>query len=355
MRHAAGLVAIAGIGCALLSASAQGGDLPVAPLAWDSAALDGMVRATAAYQRLVNAKSWPTVPDGPSMRPDMIDARVPVLRRRLAATGDMPPGTAAGAGDRVDPALVAAVGRFQSRHGLIVDGIAGRRTVELMNVAAAERARQLMVNDDRLRALARTLPATGVVVNVPAATAQLMVGGRVALTSRVIVGERTRPTPLLESAIGAIVLNPGPLGGIEFTVPDDPHMSLQGVPSRRPFLRPDRALSDGCIRIERAFDLALRLLAGNSDWTAESLRAAIDTGHRQTVMLARPVPIRTVYVTAWVAADGTAQFRPDIYGRDAAGSAGRPEAKSSPVPACSIAPPPSSERGTIPHAPHVPG
>ena len=403
MRNAARLIAIAGVVCAPLgSAPARGDELPVVPLSWNSAALDGMVRATAAYQRLKSAGGWPTVPDGPSMRPDMTDPRVPVLRQRLAATGDMSKSDAAATGDMVDPAVVAAVKRFQSRHGLVVDGIAGRRTVAVMNVPVADRAAQLMVNDDRLRALSRTLPATGVVVNIPAATAQLMVDGRVALASRVIVGQSGWPTPLIESTIGEIVLNPfwnvptriarrellpkivaepayltanhmrvlggpngaaemppsavdwahflqrgyrlrqdpgpdNPLGQLKFMFPNKYDVYLHDTPSRRSFERPDRALSHGCIRIERAFDLAVRLFAGDPAWTTESLRAAIDTGHTQSLKLVHPIPIHTVYVSAWVAGDGSVQFRPDVYRRDAAAT-NRAAARASVISACGSEP-----------------
>ena len=142
MRNVAGLIAVVSVTCALgLSPTpARCDELPAVPLAWDSAALDGMVRAIADHQRLVGAGGWATVPDGPSMRPEMTDARVPGLRRRLAASGDLSKADAAAIGDRVDPAVVAAVGRFQSRHGLVVDGIAGRKTVETMNVSVADRA-----------------------------------------------------------------------------------------------------------------------------------------------------------------------------------------------------------------------
>ena len=401
MRNAAGLIAVVGVACALglLSVPARSDELPAVPLAWDSAALDGMVRAIADHQRLAGAGGWPTVADGPSMRPEMTDARVPGLRKRLAASGDMPKADAAATGDRVDPAVVAAVGRFQARHGLVADGIAGRKTVETMNVSAADRATQLMVNYDRLRVLARSLPATGLVVNIPAATVQLMVDGRVALTSRVIVGQRGWPTPLLEGTIGEVELNPywnvptriarlellpkivaqpaylaannmrvlggpngaaeispasvdwarflqlgyrlrqdpgrdNPLGTIKFVFPNRYEVFLHDTPSRRSFERPDRTLSHGCIRVERAFDLGVQLLAADPAWTATSLRAAIDTGRTQQVKLARPMPIRTVYVSAWVAADGTVQFRHDAYGRDAAEAAGRAAAATAVASAC---------------------
>lgn len=409
MHDAARLIAIAGIACALLApAPARSDDLPVVPLSWNSAALDGMVRANAAYQRLLSAGGWPTVPDGPSMRPDMTDPRVPVLRQRLAATGDMSKSDAAATGDTVDPAVVAAVKRFQARHGLVVDGIAGRRTVAVMNVPVAERAAQLMVNDDRLRALARTLPATGIVVNIPAATAQLMIDGHVALTSRVIVGQPGWPTPLLESRIEGIVLNPywnvptriarreilpkiatepaylaanhmrvlggpngaaeippssvdwtqffqrgyrlrqdpgpdNPLGQLKFMFPNKYDVYLHDTPSRRSFERSDRALSHGCIRIDRAFDLAVRLLADDPAWTPDALRAVIDSGDTRSLKLVRPMPIRTVYITAWVAAGGSIQFRPDIYRRDAAAAAKKAAAKPKLISACGpVLPPPST-------------
>jgi murein L,D-transpeptidase YcbB/YkuD len=322
------------------------------------------------------------------MRPDWVDARVPALRRRLSATGDLPAAEAR-TGDVVDPATVAAVSRFQARHGLATDGIAGRRTVQTMNVSAADRVAQIMVNYDRLRALARTLPPTGVIINIPAATLQLMVDSRIVLTSRIIVGRPSWPTPLLESAIGQIELNPywnvppriarlellpriarepaylaandmrvlggpggegetapaavdwsrflalgyrlrqdpgprNPLGAIKFSFPNGHAVYLHDTPDRRLFELPDRALSHGCMRVERAFDLAVALLAADPAWNAETLRAAIATGRHSVLKLARRMPVRTVYVTAWPGPDGAMQFRPDIYARDAREAADRP-------------------------------
>lgn len=387
MRKCAGLMAIWGcVGVlAAVSSIARAQDLPAVPLAWESSALDRMVGAIAEYQRLAEGGGWPQIPaSSSSMRPNWVDPRVGALRQRLVATGDLPAAEAA-TGTTVDPATVAAVGRFQKRHGLTADGIAGRRTVEIMNVPVADRAAQLMVNYDRLRALARALPATGIVVNIPAATLQLMVDGRVVLASRVVVGRRNWQTPLLQGTIEEIELNPywtvppriaraeilpkiaadrgylaanamrvmggsgevgadtvdwsrfaalgyrlrqdpganNPLGAIKFVFPNPYAVYLHDTPAKQVFARPDRAVSHGCIRVERAFDLALQLLAGDPAWSASALRDAVDSVRNRHVRLARPIPIRTVYLTAWPAPDGTVHFRGDVYDRDAAEAARR--------------------------------
>ena len=54
-------------------------------------------------------------------------------------------------GDIYNGELVAAVKRFQARHGLGVDGIVGDNTVAQLNVSAAERVRQLELNMERRR------------------------------------------------------------------------------------------------------------------------------------------------------------------------------------------------------------
>lgn len=58
------------------------------------------------------------------------------------------------------------------------------------------------------------------------------------------------------------------------------------------------------------------LLLGDSTWTAAALDSAVALGTEQPVPLARPVPVFVLYWTAWIAEEGTLQFRPDVYGRD---------------------------------------
>lgn len=64
--------------------------------------------------------------------------------------------------------------------------------------------------------------------------------------------------------------------------------------------------------------LARALLARTDGWNADRTDSAVASGRTVHARLAEPVPVRLVYRTAGVDADGTLQLRPDIYGRDAA-------------------------------------
>jgi murein L,D-transpeptidase YcbB/YkuD len=112
---------------------------------------------------------------------------------------------------------------------------------------------------------------------------------------------------------------PGPrnaLGRIKFMLPNSFDVYLHDTPSRGLFSRPMRAYSSGCVRLENPLDLAFKLLEANGSWTRERLSDLVASGETQVISLRRPVPVHLAYLTAWRGADGTANFRNDIYGRD---------------------------------------
>ena len=53
-----------------------------------------------------------------------------------------------------------------------------------------------------------------------------------------------------------------------------------------------------------------------SDWTREKILEAIMSGETKVIRILHPIPVHVLYSTAWVDADGTVQFREDLYGRD---------------------------------------
>ena len=114
---------------------------------------------------------------------------------------------------------------------------------------------------------------------------------------------------------------PGPqntLGLVKFMFPNRYDVYLHDTPARELFARPRRDFSHGCIRVEKAADLAAFLLAGMPEWTPEAIRAAMDGGRTFQVDLPEPVPIFIYYTTAIARRDGTVEFFDDIYGLDAA-------------------------------------
>jgi murein L,D-transpeptidase YcbB/YkuD len=162
--------------------------------------------ALARYRAIADAGGWRQVERGAALELGASGPRVAALRARLAATGDIGPDTTAGAD--FDATLDAAVRRFQDRHGLVVDGVVGRRTLAALNVDVAWRIDQLRVNLERVRWVAQDLAGDYLVVDIAGFAARLVLDGRLAWSSRVVVGRPYRRTPVFRATLDHLVLNP---------------------------------------------------------------------------------------------------------------------------------------------------
>jgi len=112
---------------------------------------------------------------------------------------------------------------------------------------------------------------------------------------------------------------PGPanaLGRLKFMFPNRFNVYLHDTPSRELFARTSRDFSSGCIRLEKPIELAEYLLRDDPAWPRHNILEAANGRVEQTVRLPKSVPIHLLYWTAWVAEDGSIQFRNDVYGRD---------------------------------------
>lgn len=326
------------------------------------------------------AGDWPKVPTGPTIRPNDSNDRVPAVRRRLEATGEL----ANGLGDSAvyDDTLQAAVVLFQRRHGLTDDGLLGPQTVAAMNVPAAQRARQVALNMERWRWLPPRLEDQHILVNVPGAWLEVVDKGQVVMSMRAIVGDPDHPTPALRARMVSLVLNPiwrvpasiatqeilpqlkknpGYLvaNDLELVSPSFPPGSpeSQGVGiswdrmTTMPWPVRQRAGSDNALgrikfnlpndddiylhdtpnhklfaRTNRALshgcvrvehaDELALYLLRDKGWTEEKLDEELATGDTKSVALPKSLPVWLLYFTAWVDADGVLQFRDDLYDRD---------------------------------------
>ncbi len=330
--------------------------------------------AVAAYRAQAAEAEWPPVPAGPPLRRGAPDARVALLRARLAASGDVQEesGGEGAAGEGApqtaavfDPAVERAVRRFQGRHGLEVTGIVDEATLAALNVPIGRRVRQMELNMERWRWLPADLGARHIEVNVPDYSLKVIENGRSVLAMRVVVGKDQSRTPAFSDTMTFVELNPywhippsilreeilpelasdpgylerhdmevvseggeelrvrqrpgpeNPLGQIKFMFPNDFNIYLHDTPAGHLFTRTERTFSHGCIRIEQPMALADYLFRGDPKWSHAALAAAIASGENRRIDLPRPLPVHILYWTAWVDKDGTLQFRDDVYGHDA--------------------------------------
>jgi len=163
--------------------------------------------ALARYRQFAERGGWPDLPAGPKLEPGAEHAQVHVLRARLKVEGDLP-ALALSFGARYDRALVAAVQRFQQRHGLRPDGIIGARTRAALNLPAAERAAQLRRAMERLRWLPRALGEHYVLVNTAGFELTVIEHGQTVLAMRTINGTPDQATPSFTATLQTLVINP---------------------------------------------------------------------------------------------------------------------------------------------------
>jgi L,D-transpeptidase YcbB len=328
-------------------------DVPVDPAFWRLRA------AIADYRAMAVRGGWPQVPEGPKLTLGDSGVRIEALRERLAASGDLDPAVAAATA--FDDVLDAAVRRFQRRHGLAEDGVVGKATLAALNLPIAARIQSLSINLARLLDPPREWGQRYIAVNAAAASYRLIDDGATIFERRAIVGRRSWPTPRMDGIMTALEFNPywnvppriarlelwpkihsdpgylarndmrlvngqirqepgpkNPLGVVKFIFPNPYDVYLHDTNNHSLFDRTDRFLSHGCIRIPNARDLAAYLLRADPSWTSDRVTEAIESKRNLKVELPRPIAVHLVYDTAWVEADGTVQFRNDVYGWDAA-------------------------------------
>jgi murein L,D-transpeptidase YcbB/YkuD len=209
---------------------------------------------------------------------------------------------------------------------------------------------------------------------VPDQSLDVIDGGEVLLHSRVIIGKKTSPTPILRTEAVAVVANPswdipddiaaralvphlrqnanyltsrnmslmdappgiavdwrkmsgtrlpyqirqapGPgnvLGTLMLDSPNDFDVYMHDTPAKALFAQAQRTASNGCVRVEQIGALAIVALGGDKN----SLSDALASGETRRLPLAHPLPVYMLYWTAIATPDGGVGFRPDRYGRDA--------------------------------------
>ena len=141
---------------------------------------------------------------------EVLTADAPAVARRLRILGDYPTDAPDPAGSAYSGALVDAVKRFQSRHGLDADGRIGKATVAQLNMPLSYRERQLALTLERWRWVPHIFSRPPIVVNLPEFRLRaLNASYNTELEMKVVVGRAYRhKTPVFSAELKQVIFHP---------------------------------------------------------------------------------------------------------------------------------------------------
>ena len=279
-----------------------------------------------------------------------------------------------------DSELEQAVKEFQTTHFIKADGIIGPATISAMNESAESIVEKVLFNIERLRWYLQE-DKKYVFVNIPEFKLWLYDQNGSIFQSKVIVGRKSRPTPLMRNLISYAVLNPywrapktiieqdilpklkagkyeelekegiivsldrygnqvlpydaidwnyyedgnipivflqkpGPknfLGFVKLMFPNRFDVYLHDTDARRLFKYDYRALSSGCVRVQKPIELFKRV---QGKLTYREIFEKLWDGTTKKIAIWPKVPVYLQYVTIVKKEDGKIYFLPDIYSID---------------------------------------
>lgn len=222
-------------------------------------------------------------------------------------------------------ALLALAACVQTGSGIAVDDGVTRRPMSEFEL----RLRDLGVP--------LVLPAgKAILVNVPAYELVAFEDGVPVMRSRIIVGSPRNPTPLVDTHVSRVTFRPtwrptpdmvesgeyedkvwppgrnNPLGLAAVRLDPGMLVYLHDTNRRDLFQREGRAMSHGCIRVERWDELIAWILERDPDWVRQMGEAP-----PSKEVPAPRIPVLIRYLRVFPAWDGTVYKHHDIYGLDA--------------------------------------
>ncbi len=350
--------------------------------------LEGLVPPHEGYRQLINTLSkyqgiaanggWPEIPSGSTIRLGDIDDRVPLLRSLLLKTGDLEQITSQN--HVYDFVTREAVRIFQTRHGLVDDGVIGPKTFKTLNVSVEERIHQIELNLERWRWMPKSFGKRYIKVNVAGFHLEVIENGEIVMQMPVIVGTQYRKTPVFSArmtylefapywTVPATILREDKLPKIKRN-PDyltEKHFRIVSRKDRKVVIDPLKinwatvkaANFPGLLRMDpgpwnplgrvkfmfpnrfnvylhdtnqaNLFDSNVRPFSSGCIRVkrphdlATYLLGKDFSQERLRQLLAgtvpeqvsiKPLPVHIQYWTAWVDREGLVQFRPDVYLRD---------------------------------------
>jgi L,D-transpeptidase YcbB len=341
----------------------------------DASTFINTMRAAWTYKRIAEMGGWPSLPAGTVLKAGDKGPLVETLRQRLASEGDLSADLSTGT--TFDAELANAVRRFQARHGLPESGAVRARTLEALNVPALTRHRQLTASAQRLAGSTLSFGERYVVVNIPSAAVEAVERGQVARRFVAIAGKVDRPSPVVETRVTAVNLNPtwtvpvslikkdiiphvrkdpgylekmkirildakgqevdpktldwstqnavnytlrqdpgaiNSLGQIRIDMPNKHAVYMHDTPKKQLFAQDARFHSSGCVRVADVADFAEWLLRGTNGQAGAWTREGIDTAIASATR--QDIRLDKPVPVAWVYLTGYATADGAVHFRD---------------------------------------
>lgn len=280
-----------------------------------------------------------------------------------------------------------AVKKYQEKAGIEADGKVGKQTINSLNMSDEVKFRMIALTMDKYRARGK-MPASYIWANIPSFRLDVWVNDELKLQSRIVVGKPTTPTPTLVSGINNMVTFPvwtipasiikdeilpqlrkdpgylarkgynlftndgeeidpfsvdwtkyktgipwriiqgsgddNALGIFKFNFYNPYSVYLHDTNQRYLFANSNRALSHGCVRVQKWKDLAEIITTRDSTlssgsrlaYNMDSVNTWLQTEARKTIYIKNKFPLYIDYFTC-DENDGKIGFYEDIYNRDA--------------------------------------
>jgi murein L,D-transpeptidase YcbB/YkuD len=280
------------------------------------------------------------------------------VRKRLFLSGDLK--TDSGS-NKFDAGLLAGIHHFLKPMNKKPINNITPDLVKQLNISVEDRIKTIIVNMERCRWIDPDYAdATEfIAVNIPSYRLQYIKNRKPILISNVVVGKDLNKTVVFSGQMSYIVFSPywnipksilekeikpgiaknsnylaehnmewkdgnvrqkpggeNSLGLVKFMFPNTNNIYLHDTPAKSLFNKENRAFSHGCIRVEKARDLAIAILKNDKKWNPEKIDAAMHAGTESQYVLQHKIPVYIAYFTAWPDAEGNIVFYEDVYKRD---------------------------------------
>jgi murein L,D-transpeptidase YcbB/YkuD len=166
----------------------------------------GLIESLNIYKNMVKPPRIPYTKNFKGLKYGDINNKIVEIKKRLAISGDYPKN-----GDFsniFDDKLKYAIYNYKQRFNLEQNGVIDKVTIYYMNKPIDVLVKSIITNLDKLKVFPNRFPDEYILVNIPDFTMDYYKNGRSILHMSAVIGRDERPTPIFQSKMTYLELNP---------------------------------------------------------------------------------------------------------------------------------------------------